>query len=976
MRGPPDETAQNVGFTATVDQPALFAALPAIDPIGTLRFTPAPDANGTATITVTAIDDGGTTNGGHDTSTVHTATITINPINDAPTFTDGGDVTATEDDTVLTIAGWATSIRTGPTNEATQLIAFAVQVDQPALFETPPSITSAGTLTFKPAPDANGTATITVTAIDDGGTTNAGNDTSTVHTATITINPVNDPPQFTDNADITINEDSGPNTLAGWAHTIVPGPIDETPQTVAFTVIADQPALFAAFPAIDTAGTLTFTPAPDANGTATITVTAIDDGGTTNAGNDTSTPHTTTITINPVNDPPQFTDNADITINEDSGPNTLAGWAHTIVPGPIDETPQTVAFTVIADQPALFAAFPAIDTAGTLTFTPAPDANGTATITVTAIDDGGTTNAGNDTSTPHTATITINPVNDAVIAGDDIATVNEDDSAGVTVNALTNDTDADTDPLTVVSIDTTGIVGGSVTDLGNGLINYTPDPNFNGTETFTYNVSDGNSSDTATVTITVGPTADAPVATADAYTTAEDTTRVVAGPGLLANDYDYDADALTITPTSVAGPSNGTLILGTDGAFTYTPDNGFIGTDSFTYQLNDSSGLTATTTVTITVDSGLTAGGLYLGNTPTLGTWNMSVSPSANATPEPDFDFDGNPGITVAKDGLFDTRTWIRNITGTPLALNGPVTLELWSTIEDFQGDKDAHPEITLYDCDNLGLSCVTVGYTDTHISDYNAGVPDWVKIDISLGNIAHTFPAGRQLRLQLRQGHNDLWVATSGSRPSQLTYTLANTAPIAVNDIPPPILEDATATNFDVLANDTDTNLDPASITINTPPANGTANPLPDGTIDYQPDPDTNGPDSFTYQVCDTAGLCDTATVTITVTPVNDQPGFTAGSDIIANATDPPYSQAGWATGITTGPTNETSQTLAFTVTAADPSLFSVQPNLSSTGTLTFTPSGTTGATTITIQLTDNGGTTNGGNNTTTAQTALITLT
>ena len=260
-------------------------------------------------------------------------------------------------------------------------------------------------------------------------------------------------------------------------------------------------------------------------------------------------------------------------------------------------------------------------------------------------------------------------------------------------------------------------------------------------------------------------------------------------------------------------------------------------------------------------------------------------------------------------------------------------------------------------------------------MNDYNGGIANWVRIDISLGNITHTFPVGRQLRLQIEQGHNDLWIAASGTRPSRLTYTLANTAPIATNDTAPAILEDAGTTNIDVLANDTDTNLDPTSLTITTPPTKGTATPLPDGTINYQPNPNANGADSFTYRICDTGGLCATATVTVTITPVNDQPTFTAGPDITINATDPPYTQTGWATGITPGPANETSQTLTFTVTADDPTLFSVQPAISPTGTLTFTPSGTPGTTTITIQLTDNGGTANGGNNTATPQTAHITL-
>ena len=824
-------------------------------------------------------------------------------------------------------------------------------------------------LRYQPSPDANGIDTITYRLCET---------TNLCDSAAVTVNIAtqNDPPLFVDAGSISVIEDSNPAAISGWAGGIAAGPPNESSQNVGFTVTVDQPNLFASLPAVNASGTLTFTPAPNANGVATIAVTAVDDGGTVNGGQDASVAHTATITITPVNDVPTFNDGGNLTVNEDNGPTTINGWATSIRTGPENEADQHLSFTVQVDQPNLFQFPPSIDPTGTLRFTPAPNANGVITMSVTATDDGGTSDGGNDTSAVHTATITITAINDPVIAADDTATVSEDDPAGVTTNVLSNDTDADNDPLTITSIDTTSVAGGTVTNLGNGLINYTPDPNFNGTDTFSYTVSDGNgSTDTGTVTITIDPVPDAPVATADAFTTAEDTARVVVAPGLIGNDYDEDGNSLTITPAPVAGPSDGTLILGTDGGFTYTPNTGFVGTDTFTYQLNDSTGLTATTTVTITVDSGLSAGRLYLGTTPASGTWNMTVTAPANATPEPDHDLDGNPGLTIAKVGALATKTWIRNISGSPLALNGPATLELWSTIAGFQANKDGRPDITLYDCDALGLGCVTLDHTSVHINHYNGGIADWVKVDISLGNISHTFLAGRQLRLQIQQGLNDLWIAASGTRPSRLTYTLANTAPVAVDDAPPAVLEDAGLTNINVLANDIDNNLDPTTVTISNPPAKGTATPNPDGTINYLPNADANGADSFGYRVCDTGGLCATATVNITITPVNDRPTFIVGPDITIDATDPPYTRTAWTTGITTGPTNENTQTPTFTITAADPSLFSVQPTLSATGTLTFSPSGTPGSTTITIQLADDGGTANGGTNTAFPQTATITI-
>lgn len=90
-----------------------------------------------------------------------------------------------------------------------------------------------------------------------------------------------------------------------------------------------------------------------------------------------------------------------------------------------------------------------------------------------------------------------------------------------------------------------------------------------------------------------------PIARDDFYTTTEGTPLSVPAPGVLANDSDPDGDSLTAQ--LVAGPSNGTLVLNPDGSFTYTPNAGFNGTDTFTYQASDGSALSNVATVTIQV---------------------------------------------------------------------------------------------------------------------------------------------------------------------------------------------------------------------------------------------------------------------------------------------------------------------------------------------------------------------------------------
>ncbi|HWM17300.1 MAG TPA: cadherin domain-containing protein, partial [Microbacterium sp.] len=136
---------------------------------------------------------------------------------------------------------------------------------------------------------------------------------------TITVIGVNDPPAFALIAapDQTVLEDAGPQTVTGFATAISAG--GESGQTLTFSVVAADPGLFSIQPDIDeTTGDLTYTPAPDANGPTTVTVTLSDDGG----GTDTSPAQVFDITITPVNDEPSFTLTAspDQTVPQDAGP--------------------------------------------------------------------------------------------------------------------------------------------------------------------------------------------------------------------------------------------------------------------------------------------------------------------------------------------------------------------------------------------------------------------------------------------------------------------------------------------------------------------------------------------------------------------------------------------------------------------------------------------------------------------------------
>ena len=614
----PNEGSQTVSFTTSNNNTSLFSAQPAVDAAGNLTFTVAANAYGSATVSVTAHDDGGTANGGVDASAPQTFTITITPVNDAPSFTKGADVTVLEDSGAYSQSGWATAISDGP-NESGQALTFSVSNDNNALFAVQPSVAPNGTLTFTLAADAFGSATVTVTLSDDGGTANGGSDTSAPQTFTINVTGVNDAPSFTKGADQSSFEDAGPQTVAGWATAISAGP-GEGSQTVTFTTTNDNNGLFSVQPTVSSNGTLSYTAAPNANGTATVTITAHDDGGTANGGVDTSAPQTFTITVGAVNDAPSFTKGADQTSLEDGGPQTVAGWATAISAGPADESSQTVTFTTTNDNNGLFSVQPSVDAAGNLTYTAAPNAFGTATVTVVAHDNGGTANGGVDTSAPQTFTITITPVNDApsFTKGPDVSV-----SSNAGPQSIANWATA----ISAGPNEGSQTVSFLVSNNNNAI--FTSQPAVSSTGTLTFNTAANAPTTTVQVTVTAqdnGGTANggvdtsapqtfninvthanqAPTVVNDSFDAVGNTELAVGTAGaqnatlsvsgsVLANDSDVDGDPLTASAgTSSAGAS---LTVNGD----YLPPAGFTGNDTFTYTVSDGQNPPVTGTVTIHV---------------------------------------------------------------------------------------------------------------------------------------------------------------------------------------------------------------------------------------------------------------------------------------------------------------------------------------------------------------------------------------
>ena len=185
------------------------------------------------------------------------------------------------------------------------------------------------------------------------------------------------------------------------------------------------------------------------------------------------------------------------------------------------------------------------------------------------------------------------PVNNPPRAVDDTAETTED--TPITISVLGNDSDPDRDTLTLVEV--SAPTHGTAVAADTGEVVYTPEPDFHGTDRFTYVVGDGSGlTARAAVDVTVLPVNDPPLAGDDAADTPEDTPVTIS---VLGNDSDPDGDTLTVVEASA--PTHGTARLTDTGAVVYTPEPDFHGTDRFTYVVGDGSGLTAQAAVDVTV---------------------------------------------------------------------------------------------------------------------------------------------------------------------------------------------------------------------------------------------------------------------------------------------------------------------------------------------------------------------------------------
>jgi VCBS repeat-containing protein len=443
-----------------------------------------------------------------------------------------------------------------------------------------------------------------------------------------------------------------------------------------------------------------------------------------------------------------------------------------------------------------------------------------------------TVSDGNGLIDTATVTIAVTGLNDAPVAGADTGSTGQNSVLNGT-GLLGNDTDPDdSDTLTVIAETLTTGQGAIVTINDDGSYSYDPNGQFDylgdseeATDTFEYTVSDGNGeTDTGTVTITVTGVNDAPVAGADTGSTDQDSV-LDDGTDLQGNDTDPDGDTLTVTAETLTTGQGAIVTINADGSYSYDPNGlfdylawGESATDTFEYTVSDGNGETDTATVTVTV-TGI----------------NDSPVPSAK-----DFAVDAGGSFNGPVGWLLVGAT---DAEGDPLTVIEVPTTSLLGAVVTINADGS-------FSYDLAGVDLSSLGHSD---------------------KLTDTFP----------YVVDDGTDAAPGSAIVTVTIHGLNDEPVAVND------DDTTDQNTvlngtGLLDNDTDPDGDTltviagtldltsgATVTIS---ADGSYTYDPNGAFDYLGVGESFD-DTFEYTVSDGNGGSDTATVTITVTGLNDPP-------------------------------------------------------------------------------------------------------
>jgi len=817
-----------------------------LNPDGSITYTPAPGFSGTDAFEYT-ITDG---NGGTDTATAVIEVLFVNvapaPVADELELAEGGvatlnvlanDIDADDDDLEI--------VEVGEASNGTVVLV------------------SASTVQYTPAANFSGTDRFSYTVSD--GTVVA---TSEVVVTVLAVNglpvAVNDNAATSENTPVTIDvlgNDSDPD---GDALTIVEV---GTPSAGSATLVG---------------GNIVYQPNTGFSGEDSFVYQIEDNNGESSSA-------LVRVTVSNVNSEPVAV--ADAAATSENTPVSISVLANDSDP---DGTTADLTLTIVT-PPANGDASVSGDA---IVYDPDTGFAGTDSLEYQIEDaDGATANA--------SVTISVAQVNGPPLAANDTATTLQ--GVAVTINVLSNDSDPDDDDLTL-SV-TEAPASGSAVPRPNGSILYTPIAGFAGIDSFTYEISDtsGEVSD-AVVTVTVTEVNSEPVAVDDEAGTLQGTPVTI---DVLGNDSDENNDSLSV---SIASPaSSGEAVVAANNNIVYTPLADFVGDDSFGYLIEDGNGGEATATVTVTVTSANTAPEAIADAVTVASATAVIVDVLANDS-DPDqntltitgVDDPDNGNAELLADGTIryistagfagvDTFQYTisdgnngvasATVSVTVLAANTPpvAMADQAETLPEVPVVVDVLANDSDQDQDTLSITDVEVPLN---------GVAEL----LTDGTIRYTSTAGfagtETFQYTISDGNEGV-----ASAAVSINVQAVNASPVAVADQAETSTEVPVA--VDVLANDSDPDEDILSITSIEIPLNGTAELLTDGTISYTSEAGFAGTDTFQYTISDGNEGVATATVSISVLPVNNLPIAVADLaetltevpvvvDVLANDSDP----------------------------------------------------------------------------------------
>ena len=952
----------SVGGTADYSPDVDYSGLPNLNGAGAGWVT-IPAGYLSTVITITPVDDGVaegdetvvltlSSDAGYTLGTLDAATVTVSDQIPGPYVTGvspSGDVFGPVDrleltfnepvqdgtftlDDVVTLTGPSGAISATAVNKLTD-------TQYEVVF---PSQTASGTYTLAVGPEIlNGSGV----AMDQDQDTVSGEGVDDRYTATVTI--ANSPPVVVAAIpDQTVDEDATDTTIdlsSVFDDSDVP-----SGDGLTYEVHANSDPSVVSVTVLGTSLVLDYL--DDQHGAVDLTIRATDTRGE-------FVDDTFLVTVNSVNDAPVAANDTlgaiqDVAVNVDVLSNDADGDGD---PVSITVLSATHGAAVVND-----AGTPADPTDDTVDFTPETGFYGTAEFTY-RLNDG--------TADSNTATVTIT-VDAPPVAADDTASTSEDTAAGVDV--LLNDTDADGDPLWITLVDVThgtAVVNdaGTPADPTDDTVDFTPEADFFGTAEFTYRVDDGTvDSQLATVTVTVDAVNDAPVAADETVTTNIETAVNV---DVLSNDGDVEGDPLWIT---ILSSTHGTAVVNdggtpadpTDDTVDFSPEAGFSGSAGFGYQLNDGLADSNTATVAVLVNDPPTA-------VDDAAATNVDVATGVDVLLN-DTDADGDPLWITLVDVTHGTA--VVNDAGTPA---DPTDDTVDFTPEaGFYGAAEFTYRLNDGMVDSLlATVTVTVNVPPTAVADSAATDEDVAVVVDVLANDSDT--ESDPLWIVIVGATHGAAAVNDGGTPAdptddtvdftseadffgtaEFTYRLSDgvgeseavAVTVAVSPLPdaPVAVDDAIAVSeggvatvlvggaASVLANDTDADLPGDSLSVETTPVSGPAYGVltlnADGSFSYTHDGSENFGDSFTYRIFDGDLSPATATVTITITPANDNaPAFTspAAASVVENTTAVLTVQATDA--------DLPAQTIVYSITGgADQARFAID---SATGELAFQP-------------------------------------